>query len=360
LKQLDPFLERLSRVCDHHNRDLTYDRYLCLYLLAFFNPILTSLRALGRAADLPHVRKALGLKGRPSLGSLSEAAHVFPAEQLMLIIDALAGQVVANEPDIRLRQLTKTLTAVDGTLLPALPRMVWALWLDDQHRAAKVHLQYEILKGTPVRADVTDANASEVQILQATLQSGRLYVLDRGYRDYGLFCDIVQAQSSFVARIRDNAILKVVGERPLTEADRKAGVVSDCSGFLGSEKTQRCPQGLIRIVEVRGVQNGKPSALRLATDLLDLPADLIALIYKHRWAIELFFRWMKCILRVRHLFSQSPNGIQIQVYAAIIATLLMVLWFGVKPTKALHELMCFYLMGWASLDDVMARIPSKK
>ena len=115
------------------------------------------------------------------------------------------------------------LTAVDGSLLPALPKMAWALWLDPQHHAAKMHVHFDVLKGVPVETTVTAGNGSETEPLRATLQAKRLYVIDRGYADYQLFQDIVDARSDFIGRIRDNAVWTVVEERPLTaEAQQRA------------------------------------------------------------------------------------------------------------------------------------------
>ncbi len=77
----------------------------------------------------------------------------------------------------------------------------------------------------------------------------------------------------------------------------------------------------------------------LATNALDLPAELVVLAYQYRWQIELFFRWLKCVLGCRHLLSQSQEGVQLQVYAAIIAALLIGLWIGAKPNKRTYEML---------------------
>lgn len=357
LKTLHKFLKNLKKVCPDPKRKLTYDHYLSLYLLAFFTPVITSMRALQRASDLPRLQRKLGLKGRPSLGSLSEAGNVFPPEELSMIIGHLCRKVSVVQGDKRLRELTQKITAVDGTLLQALPKMVWALWLDEEHRAAKVHLQFEVLKSAPVHAVVTDANTAESAPLRQSLQSGRLYVMDAGYMNYALFKEILQAQSSFVCRLNPRYVLRDAQDRPLSEADIEAGVISDQVGRLGSGDPRRsAPEQPIRVIQVRLHNGQKTTVLHIATDHLDFPAELIALIYRHRWSIELFFRWLKCILGVRHLFSLSLNGLQIQVYAALIASLLMVLWTGQKPTKVTLELMSFYMNGWLSTKELMQRL----
>jgi IS4 transposase len=108
--------------------------------------------------------------------------------------------------------------------------------------------------------------------------------------------------------------------------------------------------------------------LTFSDSLLDLEADLIALAYRYRWTVELFFRWFKCILGCRHLLGHSENGVQIQVYMALIASLLISLWVGRSPTKRTYEMLCFYLSSWASTQEVITHVerlqlkapPSKK
>ena len=110
----------------------------------------------------------------------------------------------------------------------------------------------------------------------------------------------------------------------------------------------------------KGGTAGPPSdgILRIATNLLNVPAEIIADIYRHRWAIELFFRFFKHVLGCRHLLSTDPVGIQIQAYCAIIACLLISLWTGGRPTLRSYEMVCLYLQGWADLDELTAHLES--
>ena len=98
----------------------------------------------------------------------------------------------------------------------------------------------------------------------------------------------------------------------------------------------------------------------LVTDRLDLNAEVIALLYRYRWQVELFFRWFKCVLGCKHLLAQSENGIRLELYAALIASLLIVLWTGRKPTKRTLEMLQFHLQGWASAEEVEAHIARLK
>ena len=96
--------------------------------------------------------------------------------------------------------------------------------------------------------------------------------------------------------------------------------------------------------------------LVLVTHRLDLDAEVIAVAYRDRWAVELFFRWVKGVLGCRHLLSQGINGVRIHVSAAFIASLLRSLWVGQAPTKRTYEMLCFYLSGWATAAALITHI----
>jgi Transposase DDE domain len=363
---LQPLLQRLNGCANQRdragNRILHFDQYCTLVLLLYFNPILTSLRAIQQASRIAKVQKMLGCP-RSSLGSLSEAARVFDSALLREIIGELAEKALPITVGKEAEAL-RGLTAVDGSLLPALPKMAWALWRDDDHRAAKMHVHFDVFRGIPADVTVTHGSGSERERLRKMLQPGRLYVVDRGYEEYQLFQDIVDARSSFVARVQDDVAYQVLEERPLTEEAEAAGVVSDLVlKRLGTDHHKNVIKQPVRIVKVQTDKldsTGRPNVLVLVTNLLDLPADLVALGYKYRWAVELFFRWLKCILGCRHLLANNQNGVEIQVYLGIIASLLISLWTGRKPTKRTLEMVQFYFTGLASWEELQAHIEELK
>jgi IS4 transposase len=100
--------------------------------------------------------------------------------------------------------------------------------------------------------------------------------------------------------------------------------------------------------------------LRIATSLLDVPAEVIGFLYQRRWMIEIFFRFLKHILGCRHLLSTDPVGVEIQAYCAIIACLLIALWTGKQPTKRTYEMICFYFIGWADEEELLAHLAKLK
>ncbi len=343
------------------NRDLFCDQYASLLLMYFFNPVLTSLRGIQQASGFRKVQRELGVE-KTSLGSLSEASRVFDAQLVQPIIRELADRLTPLQQGAEAAAL-RTLTAVDGSLLPALPKMAWALWNYDDKRAARLHLHFEVLKSVPVAAKITAGKSCEKKALHTMLEAGRFYVMDRNYEQFSMFQDIVDLGSSFVCRVREQMTWKVIEERPLSPAARAAGVVYDAQVRLGGLKADGVLKQLFRVVQVdtgKTDQDGQPAILTLVTDKMDLEAELIALAYRFRWQIEIFFRWLKCILGCRHLLSTCQNGVELQVYFALIASLLIALWVGRKPTKRTYEMLCFYFLGIVELDELTEHIAHLK
>jgi hypothetical protein len=374
LNRLLPMFDRLHGIgCARDkagNRQLHFDQYCLLVLLGLFNPVVRSLRAIQQASTLRKVQKRLGCP-RTSLGSLSEATDVFDPARLEGIIGELLRQV-PRARSIGRDQVPQVLTAVDGSVIKTLASLAEAAYLTDKngqwHSGWRFHTHFEIDRGVPVRMEVTSAlnsgKTDEKNHLRSRLDADRCYVMDRWFAEFVLFNDIVRAKSSYVCRIRDNSNLTdMVEERALSDSAQSRGVLADMVVRLGYREQR--PDHPVRVILVqttphkktggrKGGTAGPPSdgIIRIATNLLDVPAEVIADIYRHRWTIELFFRFFKHVLGCRHLISQDPVGIQIQAYCAIIACLLIHLWTGGRPTLRSFEMICFYLSGWADLDEL--------
>lgn len=377
LVQILDLLRPLHGHCADPKRTLHYDEYCAYLLLYFFTPLLTSMRGLQQASQFESLQRKLKLR-RFSLGSFSEAGTVFDPALLVPIIEQISERLGDLPPDDpRLSTLERRPTSVDGSLLHALPKMVWALWLDEQNHAAKLHLHFDLLKGAPQSATLTAGQASEITQLKQTLRGERLYVTDRGYFDYHLMAAILKAGSSFVARVRENIAYELIEQKPISESAARAGVIEDSIVRAGCSINQQTIDRPLRLVRIhvrvaaspgqtlRNRVDAKTKAFRarqtdhtlvLLTDQLDLDVELIALLYRQRWQIELFFRWFKKVLAANHLLSLDEGGLTIVVYCALIASMLVVLWTGRKPTKRTFELICFYFAGWVSDAEVLAHL----
>ncbi len=382
---LKPLLEHLhEHQCQRDtagNRTLHYDQYCMLVLLYVLNPTVSSLRSISQTSELTKVRDKLGNE-KASLGSLSEAGGLFSAELLKPIIETLSAQVNDAAPDRRLSSIKQTITAVDGSLVNALPSLITASILKQTTGSAlvrwRLHTHFEVNNLLPVRVDVTPDGGGENDeraVLNRVVEEDRLYVMDRGYAKFALFNSIVSSSSSYVCRLRDNTVYETTRELELTEGDRAADVISDTIVKLGgSSSNSNCPDHPVRLIQIRctphrnrtgGKAKGSTAPnsdgiLRIATNLLNVPAEIIALIYSYRWTIEIFFRFYKQLMGGVHLISHDPNGIKVQVYCSMIACLLINLWTGSRPTKRTFEMISFYFQGLASEEELLAHIEKRR
>ena len=376
LKHLRQVTSLLSRLHDDatardraHNRTLFYDQYAALVLIAMFSPAVDSLRTIQRASEMPKVRKLLGCS-RVSLGSFSEAARVFDPALLLEVIAELSQQLVPLAKDPRLKDIHKTLTLCDGTLLKALPRLAESMWKHSRTgnvmHGWRMHTQFDLDRHVPAGVQLTAyGKTDEASVLREHLQPGRCYVMDRGYFVYELFDGIVNIGSDYVCRVKKSIVGDVIEQREVSAEARGAGVVKDQVIHAGSTPGKRAAHAL-RLIEVhaqvqprsargegKAADPPRDEVLFIATNMLNVPAELIGLIYRYRWTVELFFRFFKQILGCRHLISDDPDGITIQCYCAVIACMLLQLWTGKKPNKDMHRMISFYLCGWADEDDLL-------
>jgi hypothetical protein len=384
-KVLRPFLKRLRDVGTERdrtqNRQLHMDEYCTLVLLWLYSPIVDSLRGLQQASQLKKIQKRFNLP-QSSLGSLSESVRIFDPEPLKQIAAELAEQLPEPVVPKNLEGVEKKLVAVDGSFVPILARIAKLAWTwrkkNQPTCGYRLHTHFEILRGLPKRIETTPANPkgadAEQAVLERTIEPDHCYVVDRGYQKYALWNKIHAIGSNYVCRIRDGAAFSVVEQLELTPEATAAKVISDqVVGFSNSGAAVDHPVRLVCVTcsahTSRGRRRGRnfsstgPSSdgvLRIATDMLDLPAEIIAELYRLRWTIELFFRMFKQLLGCRHLLSTKQNGVEIQVYAALIACMLMLIYTGRAPNKRTFEMLRFYMLGMATIDEIVGQIEKQK
>lgn len=364
------------------NRELHFDDYVLLILLYLFNPMIDSLRTLQKVSELPEMRKRLGIK-RFSLGSFSESCRVFEPAMLQAVVDQLAAGLLPVRREPLLGQLPGKLTLVDSTVINTLCTVAEAMFLPlggGRHSHAwRLHLQFDVDHHVPGAWEATEPKntgcSDEKSVLRRNLAAGHTYVMDRWYAQFTLWNDVKAAGSSYVCRVRDNSAYDVVEDRPLDQPAIDAGVISDQVVHVGLSKkpSERAdhPTRLICVKcsphrkrgkrHARGASYGQTGptsdgVLRIVTDLLDVPAHVIAFLYEYRWTIEVFFRFLKQVLGCRHLLSTRIEGVRIQMYAAVICCLMLNTLTGRKPTKWMVTLMALYLQGLAGDEDVLREL----
>jgi IS4 transposase len=219
------------------------------------------------------------------------------------------------------RKLAETTYLIDATSVRLNERSAgWARFATGVC-GAKVHVIYDADADRPIYAAVSAAKVNDITMAQQMpIEPGATYVFDLGYYDYAWWARLDAAQCRIVTRFKANTPLAVVGELPVPEG---GNVVSDRVGFLPARqaKSRRNPMpDAVREVRVT-TKNGK--VLRLLSNDLDAPAQEIADLYRRRWAIELFFRWVKQTLRITRFLGTSENAVRIQIAIALIAFLLL-------------------------------------
>ncbi|HUR46135.1 MAG TPA: IS4 family transposase [Candidatus Saccharimonadales bacterium] len=327
-------------------RKLTREDYFCLFLFSMLNPMIRSMRGLCAASRCQKMREVSAQPVTPA--SFSAAQHLFSPEVLEDIVRDLAAQAtgMVDFGDRQVRQALQTLTIRDGTVLRAVNRMTWAP-AAGFGSAVRLHLDFSAFDQVPVDWSITPGNVSELKEWKKKVKPGSFVVADRLYSEDHLHLKQLKKRGvHFVLRLLGNVTRTAqAASRELSQEDRAAGIVSDQLVELG------CRGGgpVLRVIEVHA--EGK--VLLLATTREDLPAAVIGLIYRYRWQIELFFRWFKTMLPTRHWLAESPQGVAIQIYCAMIASLLLLIWTGKRPSKRQMEALWFYWVGFFSEEELI-------
>jgi len=358
VRLIEDQLQHLREHSSHANRTFHLDQLVVAHLIAFFNPILNGLRKIEDVFELPAVRKKLKMPRAPK-STVADAQRLFDPKLLLPLFESLKKRANIQEHDHRLNGVANKLLAVDGSFFAVASRIAWALY---NHSAknnitqgnVRAHVHFDVLRGVPDHVTLTDGRASEAEQLRKALKSGCFYVFDRGFQQYRLFADIIAKGSDFLGRLRKSAHYETIETNPLTADDLAAGVLTDSIVRLGCRKSRAAIKQPLRLVEI--AQPDKPDQpLRLLTNRFDLPAEIIGVIYRHRWQVELFFRWLKCMANFQHFYSESQKGMTLQIYIAMIGTLLIAIETGEKPNSYDFALMSMAVSGMAPMDEILAQ-----
>lgn len=341
---------------ENTNRKLQQFDYLSLFLFGLVNPTLKTMRALCAASQLQRLQEEGG--ARPtSPGAFSEAQHILDPHLLANVIASLSEECAGPLPP-HPHQDWPLWLARDSSIFPALSRMVWAQYGCGKpgraNNAVRLHVSFHLLEDKPVQVAVTPGRVCERKVWREQLEPGATYVADRYFaEDYKMLARLEEKGCHYVLRLRDEAVVNVEQENPLGAAEAAAGILSDVWARLGARARSRT--GRVRVVTIR-----KPGGtlMRLVTNFPpeEMSARDLQVLYRRRWQIECFFRWLKCLLGCRHWLAESPAGAATQLYLAIIAGLMLQLVLGRRPSQRLWERLQLYLMGWATMEELMSAV----
>jgi len=361
-KLVEDFRRRLVEACarvamprseEDPRRKLLSADYFSLLLFGLFNPVVRTMRGLCEATKLGRVQREIS-NAYVSLGSFSEAQAVFAPEVLEEVLKELGAEVARRGQTLSgIKPAQWQSLIIDSTLFRALPRMAWALWRHQGVRqcAVRLHVKYDLTANAAVEARISSGAECERRAWRGLMKKGELYVGDRYYgEDYALLMQAKEAGCAFVVRLRQQSSVQVIEELALSEEDQAARVVRAVRVLLGKE-AKAGPFLLVEVATDKG-----PLLLLSSLESEQLPAHAVALLYQQRWMVELFFRWIKCLLGCRHWLAESERGVAMQVYCALIAALLLALYSGKRPGRRAMELIQFYLLGYATLEEVSRQL----
>ena len=274
---------------------------------------LREVQAVWNAQAAHHYHLGTGLIRR---STLSDANQRRPSAIFAETFAALSGLADGALP----RHGSEVLRLIDATPIPLASLHKWADW-NGRTRGLKAHVVYDPDADRPVHLEITPATVNDVVAgRRQPIEPGATYVFDKAYVDYAWWQCLHQAGCCFVTRPKSNVPLRPLALRPISERDRQeAGIESDWIVDLASQQRARLPILLRRIILRR--EDGR--LLTILSNDIERPAGEIAALYRKRWQIELLFRWIKQHLKIRSFLGRSENAIRLQIFAAMIAYLLL-------------------------------------
>jgi hypothetical protein len=292
---------------------------------------------------------------------------VFDPECLKPVIEDLKQRVPClQQTDPDLANIARRIIAADGTYLTTLSEVAWALHHTKRNGKVqgqvRANVQMDVVSWTPQVITISgDDGGTEAQAFARDLLRGVLYVLDRGYVDFGVLVALRAQDNDFVLRVRANApTMLVLHCKTLTAKDVEVGVVADEIVELTGRDAPAGPHRRVTIHRLD--RSGKPETIVLLTSLNDpqIAAFVIGAIYQQRWQIELFFKWLKTWARMDHLLSTSRRGITFQFYVAMIGVLLMYVQSGRRVSVYALAAMARLARGECSLQQAMSIIARRE
>jgi hypothetical protein len=230
--------------------------------------------------------------------------------------------------------LEHTIYALDSTTIDlSLTMFPWATFRSTKS-GIKVHTQIDLRGPIPVCVFVSPASMHDVKWLDILVfESGAIYLFDKGYIDFGRLQRIAASGAFFVTRAKDNLRFARQGSRAV---DKTTGLRSDQVGYLALPKARESFQSPLR--RIRFFDAEQKRYLVFLTNHMELPALSVAKLYKKRWEIELFFKWIKGNLRIKHYYGTSLNAVKTQIWIAVTTYLLVaILHKKLKLQGSLHR-----------------------
>ena len=281
---------------------------------------------------------------RSTLADANEKRDYRIYEQFAYEMINIARTHCLNDTDFRL-SIKNNVYAFDATVIDLCLNVFWWATFRRAKGAIKLHTLYDVKTSIPSFVHITTGDVHDVNGLDAlTYEVGAYYILDRAYVDYERLYTIHTHQAFFVTRTKKNTQLKRMYS---SKVNKKAGVRSDQTvKLIGFYSEQHYPEKLRRI---KFYDKEQERLFVFLTNNFSLKAIEIAALYKYRWKVELFFKWIKQHLKIKSFWGTSPNAVKTQVYIAIITyTMVAIIKSKLNPNRSTYEIL--QILGVSLLD----------
>lgn len=314
LRPLEAVIASISPIIDQKalSQKLFFADFVKKLLFAYLEQV-SSLRSLSVELQTNQKCQDLGL-GYSPFSTLKDGFYRFSSDACQTLFETVLSEIkfkrITGLDEIGLFRV------IDGSLFPTLIQMSWSEYRKNKN-AFKLHLNFELNRMIPTEFLIGSGKSSEREFLLKVLEKGVTYIADRGYASFEIIAKLLQSQSYFVFRVKDNLLYEV--EEVLRSADKKLpNCFREGRDELVIFKNDK-HQNRVRLIQFKVAG----SYFRLITNRLELSTLQMIILYAYRWQIELFFKYLKRTLNRLHLFNHSENGVGIQFYLLMTLALLL-------------------------------------
>lgn len=330
LRQLLNPLQDAVRLCLTAEKEISWFPGLpvLVHLLACIRFQIAQMHSLREVVQVHESDQKKGTLGKRSVLRRSTFAEANNSRRRLRVIREVFAQLVESSQRVpRKWRRLKKIAALDATVLHAVTSADWADYRKNVN-ACKGHLLFDLARSAPKQIVLTAGRTHDRRVFSDFLVQGWTYLVDRAYNDYKLFDAIESLGAYFVTRMKVGAVYQVIKKHRVHRGDRRAGVLSDQAILLG--------QGTTRMASpVRWVcfQTPEGNIYDYITNRFDLSALTVAELYRARWAIEIFFKWLKRTLRMERPLGRSAIAYEMHVLMTLITDILLKIFSGLPPGR---------------------------
>jgi putative transposase len=299
-----------------------------VHLLACIRFQIAQMHSLREVVQVHESDQKKGALGKLSVLRRSTFAEANNSRRRLRVIREVFAKLVESSQRVpRKWRRLKNIAALDATILHAVTSADWADYRKNVN-ACKGHLLFDLARSAPKQIVLTAGRTHDRMVFSDFLVKGWTYIVDRAYNDYKIFDAIESLGAYFVTRMKVGAVYQVIKKHRVSRVHRKAGVLSDQTILLG-----QCSTRMVSPVRLVSFQTPDGSIYDYITNRFDLSALTVAELYRARWGIEIFFKWLKRTLRIERPLGRSAIAYEMHVLMTLITDILLKIFSSLPPAR---------------------------